>query len=46
LAKVVEAAPGRIVAEIGEGEHRRPVTVEQWFYRDIDYGYATTIHKS
>ncbi|WP_026622203.1 Ti-type conjugative transfer relaxase TraA (plasmid) [Ensifer sp. WSM1721] len=46
LAKVVEAAPGRIVAEIGEGEHRRRVTVEQRFYNDLDLGYATTIHKS
>ncbi|MDP9632477.1 UNVERIFIED_ORG: Ti-type conjugative transfer relaxase TraA [Ensifer adhaerens] len=46
LAKVVEAAPGRIVAEIGEGEHRRQVTVEQRFYRNVDLGYATTIHKS
>lgn len=46
LARVVEAAPGRIVAEIGEGEHRRQVTVEQHFYSDIDLGYATTIHKS
>jgi ATP-dependent exoDNAse (exonuclease V) alpha subunit len=25
LAKVVEAASGRLVAEIGEGEHRRQV---------------------
>ncbi|MBX5173539.1 Ti-type conjugative transfer relaxase TraA [Rhizobium sp. NZLR1b] len=46
LAKVVEAAPGRIVAEIGEGEHRRQVTVEQRFYNNLDLGYATTIHKS
>ncbi len=29
LAKVVEAAPGRIVAEIGEGDHSRRVIVEQ-----------------
>ncbi|APO70520.1 conjugal transfer relaxase TraA 3 (plasmid) [Rhizobium gallicum] len=46
LAKVVEALPGRIVAEIGEGEHRRQVTVEQRFYNHVDHGYATTIHKS
>ncbi|NSY14935.1 Ti-type conjugative transfer relaxase TraA [Agrobacterium vitis] len=46
LAKVLEAAPGRIVAEIGEGEHRRQVTVEQRFYNNLDHGYATTIHKS
>ncbi|MGO7171144.1 Ti-type conjugative transfer relaxase TraA [Rhizobium leguminosarum] len=46
LAKVLEAAPGRIVAEVGEGEHRRQVTVEQRFYNNLDHGYATTIHKS
>ncbi|MUZ74450.1 Ti-type conjugative transfer relaxase TraA [Agrobacterium vitis] len=46
LAKVVEAAPGRIVAEIGEGEHRRQVSVEQRFYNNLDHGYATTIHKA
>ncbi|MCW1410715.1 MULTISPECIES: Ti-type conjugative transfer relaxase TraA [Rhizobium] len=46
LARVVEAAPGRIVAAIGEGEHRRQITVEQRFYNNLDHGYATTIHKS
>ncbi|CAD7055502.1 Ti-type conjugative transfer relaxase TraA [Pseudorhizobium endolithicum] len=46
LGKVVEAAPNRIVAEIGEGEYRRQVTVEQRFYGNLDHGYATTIHKS
>ncbi|MCV9967708.1 Ti-type conjugative transfer relaxase TraA [Pararhizobium sp. BT-229] len=46
LAKVLEAAPGRIVAEIGDGEHRRQVTIEQRYYNNLDHGYATTIHKS
>lgn len=46
LGKVVEAAPGRIVAVIGEGEHRRQVSVEQRFYNNVDHGYATTVHKS
>ncbi|MCZ7497260.1 Ti-type conjugative transfer relaxase TraA [Agrobacterium tumefaciens] len=46
LAKVMDAAPGRIVAEIGEGDGRRQVTVEQRFYTNVDHGYATTIHKS
>ncbi|CAN7615107.1 Ti-type conjugative transfer relaxase TraA [Devosia sp. LjRoot3] len=46
LAKVVDAAPGRIVAEIGEGGERRQVLVEQRFYANIDHGYATTVHKS
>lgn len=46
LAKVLEAAPGRIVAEIGDGGHRRLISVEQRFYNNVDHGYATTIHKS
>ncbi|QCJ00679.1 Ti-type conjugative transfer relaxase TraA [Agrobacterium larrymoorei] len=46
LAKVLDAAPGRIVAEIGDGENRTQVIVEQRFYANIDHGYATTIHKS
>lgn len=46
LAKVVEAGPGRLVAEIGEGEHRAQVLVEQRFYNNVDHGYATTIHKA
>jgi Ti-type conjugative transfer relaxase TraA len=46
LAKVLEAAPGRIVAEIGDAEHRRQITIEQRLYNNLDHGYATTIHKS
>lgn len=46
LAKVVDAAPSRIVAEIGDGESRTQVIVEQRFYTNVDHGYATTIHKS
>jgi len=46
IGKVVEAEPHRFVAEIGDGEHRRQVEVEQRFYRNVDHGYATTIHKS
>jgi Ti-type conjugative transfer relaxase TraA len=46
LAKVVESSSGRLVAEIGEGEHRRQVSVEQRFYNNVDHGYATTVHKS
>ncbi len=46
IGKVVEAAPARLVAEIGEGEGRRRVEVEQRFYRNIDHGYATTVHKA
>lgn len=46
LAKVIEASPGQIVAEIGEGEHRQQVAIEQRFYSNVDHGYATTVHKS
>ncbi|WP_284759982.1 Ti-type conjugative transfer relaxase TraA [Agrobacterium sp. fls2-241-TYG-188a] len=46
LGTVVEAAPGRLVAVIGEGEHLRQVIVEQRFYNNVDHGYATTVHKS
>lgn len=46
LAKVIEAAPGRIIAVVGDGEHHRQVTIEQRFYNNLDHGYATTIHKS
>ena len=46
LARVLEAVPGRILAETGEGEFRRRVTVEQRFYNSLDHGYATTIHKA
>ncbi len=46
IGRVVEAAPNRILAEIGEGDHRERVVVEQRFYRNLDHGYATTIHKS
>lgn len=46
LARVVEAQPGRITAEIGSGDDRRQVVVEQRFYANVDHGYATTVHKS
>jgi len=46
LARVVEAQPGRLVAEIGNGEDRHQVVVEQRFYANVDHGYATTVHKS
>ena len=46
IGKVVEAAAHRIVAEIGEGDRRCRVDVDQRFYRNLDHGYATTIHKS
>ncbi|QND44441.1 Ti-type conjugative transfer relaxase TraA (plasmid) [Rhizobium lusitanum] len=46
IGRVVEAAPNRISVVIGEGDQCRQVSVEQRFYNDLDYGYATTVHKS
>ncbi|WP_292596644.1 Ti-type conjugative transfer relaxase TraA, partial [Mesorhizobium sp.] len=46
IGRVVEAAPNRITVMVGEGDQRRRVTVEQRFYKNLDHGYATTIHKS
>jgi Ti-type conjugative transfer relaxase TraA len=46
LARLTEAQPGRLVAEIGSGDDRRQVVVEQRFYANVDHGYATTVHKS
>ncbi|RUV66112.1 Dtr system oriT relaxase, partial [Mesorhizobium sp. M5C.F.Cr.IN.023.01.1.1] len=46
IGRIVEAAPNRIVAVIGEREQRRHITVDQQLYRNVDYGYATTIHKA
>nr|WP_236773892.1 Ti-type conjugative transfer relaxase TraA [Agrobacterium tumefaciens] len=46
IGQVVEAQPNRVVAVVGEGDHRRHVVVEQQFYNNLDHGYATTIHKS
>lgn len=44
IGRIVEARPGHFVAEIGDD--RRRVEIEQRFYRNVDHGYATTIHKS
>jgi Ti-type conjugative transfer relaxase TraA len=46
LARVVATAPGHIVAELGEGDARSRIEVDQRSYRNLDHGYATTIHKS
>lgn len=46
IGRIIEAAPSRIVAAIGEGDQRRQVIVDQNLYRNVDYGYATTIHKA
>lgn len=44
IGRVVEAETGRFVAEVGDDKRR--VEVDQRFYRNVDHGYATTIHKS
>ncbi len=46
IGRVVEAASNRISVVVGQGDHRRQVSVEQRFYNNLDHGYATTIHKS
>ena len=46
IGRVTEAAPGRLIVMVGEGNQRRQVAVEQRFYSNLDHGYATTIHKS
>jgi Ti-type conjugative transfer relaxase TraA len=44
IGRVVEAGKGRIITEIGDDKRR--LEVDQRFYRNVDHGYATTIHKS
>jgi hypothetical protein len=44
IGRVTEVATGKLVAEVGED--RRRVDVAQAFYRNVDHGYATTVHKS
>lgn len=46
LAAVVDAGPGRIVAETIDSAEARRITVEERFYNSVDHGYATTIHKA
>ncbi|WP_298967007.1 Ti-type conjugative transfer relaxase TraA, partial [uncultured Roseibium sp.] len=52
IGRVVEAGERRIVAEIGAvggsggSDQTRRVEVNQKTYRNVDHGYATTIHKS
>ncbi|WP_375600390.1 Ti-type conjugative transfer relaxase TraA [Devosia sp. Naph2] len=44
IGRVVTSEKGHLIAEIGTGGWR--VEIDQRFYRDLDHGYATTIHKS
>lgn len=46
LATVVEAVEGKIVAELGQGDAKRRIDIDQRLYRNLDHGYATTIHKA
>ncbi len=48
IGRVIEADEGRILAEIGDigSDQIRRVEVNQKTYRNVDHGYATTIHKS
>lgn len=46
LGKVLQASVGRILVEVGEGDERRRVLVEERFYNHLDHGYATTVHKA
>lgn len=44
IGRVVEAARGRLLAEVGDDKRR--VEITEAFYRNVDHGYATTVHKS
>lgn len=44
IGRVIEASAGKIAVEVGDGGRR--VEVSQAFYRNVDHGYATTVHKS
>src|SRR5690349_13409191 len=47
LGTIAEAQPGRLVVSIDtEGGAARIVAVDQRTFNNIDWGYATTIHKS
>ncbi|WP_312405444.1 Ti-type conjugative transfer relaxase TraA [Rhizobium sp.] len=44
IGRVVHADKGKITVEVGDDKRR--VEVDQALYRNVDHGYATTIHKS
>ncbi|HBF31814.1 MAG TPA: Ti-type conjugative transfer relaxase TraA [Rhizobium sp.] len=48
MGRVVEADKGKVVVEIGDpgSDQQKRVSVVQRHYRNIDHGYATTVHKS
>lgn len=44
IGRVVGAEKGKITVEVGDDNRR--VEIDQGLYRNVDHGYATTIHKS
>ncbi|MCW8060162.1 Ti-type conjugative transfer relaxase TraA [Agrobacterium tumefaciens] len=50
IGRVVESEMGKITVDLGGdgpgAERPRRVEIDQAFYRNVDHGYATTIHKS
>ncbi len=44
LGTVISAKPGYLLIELNDDQ--RQVEIEEHFYRSLDWGYATTIHKS
>lgn len=46
IGKVTEASPDHIVVTIGDREAAKRVEISEQVYRNLDHGYATTIHKS
>ena len=46
IGKVAEASLGHVVVRVGEGETSKRVEISERLYRNLDHGYATTIHKS
>jgi Ti-type conjugative transfer relaxase TraA len=46
LGTVVAAEEDRIIVEVRKGEARETVTVDLNLYRQLDHGYASTVHKT
>ncbi|MCC0051883.1 MAG: Ti-type conjugative transfer relaxase TraA, partial [Rhodobiaceae bacterium] len=46
IGRIAEASPGHVVVTVGEGEVRKRIEISERVYRNLDHGYATTIHKS
>ncbi|MCB1512324.1 MAG: Ti-type conjugative transfer relaxase TraA, partial [Hyphomicrobiaceae bacterium] len=46
IGRIAEASPGYVVVTVGEGERQKRIEISERVYRNLDHGYATTIHKS